>query len=280
MEHAAPPASVRRGLIDSHAHLDMEAFDKDRQAVIMRAWEAGLEAIITIGSGDTLYSNERAIQIASAEERMFATVGVHPHRASDVQPHWLTQIRAYAAHPKVVAIGETGLDYHYLHSPEEVQRRVFGEFLQMARELKKPIVIHDREAHGDLLEVLTAEGGGGVEGVVHCFSGDYGLARRCLDLGLYLSFTGVITFPKAEKERDVIRRLPLERVLIETDAPYLAPVPRRGHRNEPSFVIFVAQEIARIRTCSLEDVAAITSENARALFGLPPDEDGHRHMVT
>jgi len=267
MEETHLHTSRAEGLIDSHAHLDMQAFDKDREAVISRAWEAGLKAIITIGAGDNFSSNERAIQLADSEERIYATVGVHPHCAKDVEPHWLPRLKELAAHPKVVGVGETGLDYHYVHSPKESQRRVFGEILNIARELNKPVVIHDREAHEDLLEILRVDGRG-IQGVVHCFSGDYEMARSCLDLGLYLSFTGVITFPKAERERDVIQRIPLEKILVETDAPYLAPVPKRGRRNEPSFVLFTAKEISRIRNQGLEEIAWTTSKNAKHLFGL------------
>src|SRR3990172_5527120 len=172
------------------------------------------------------------------------------------------------AGPKVVAVGETGLDYYYDHSPREVQRRVFTEFIRMARETELPIVVHERDAAQDVADLLRAEGAGKLRGVIHCFTGNYEAARAYLDLGLYISFTGIITFKNAEALRDVVRNLPLERMLVETDSPYLTPVPHRGKRNEPAYVRYVAETVARIKGLSLEEVARVTTQNVRELFGV------------
>ncbi len=257
------------GLIDTHLHLDMDAFESDREAVLARAWDKGLLAMVTIGVGETIERTTKALALAASQDRIFATVGIHPHDARHADTLMLSSINELASHPKVVGIGEIGLDYHYLNSPKESQRAVFEELLRIATKVQKPIVIHARDAYEDMKAVLGREGNSVVGGVVHCFSGDYSLARWCLDRGFYLSFTGIITFPAAEKERDVIRRIPLERILVETDAPFLTPVPHRGKRNEPAFVVYVVQEIARIKAQRMEEVARITTENARKLFNLP-----------
>jgi TatD DNase family protein len=259
-------------LIDSHAHLDAKAFDSDRPQVIQRAWEAGLRAVITIGVGESLADLENALALAARHERIFATVGIHPHDAQAIQPEWYRKIEALARNPKVVGIGETGLDYHYMHSPKEVQRDAFLRFLRMGRHTGLPVVIHTREADEDTISILrqaSQEGGPALDGVVHCFSGDYPLARQVLDLGLHISFTGIITFPKAEPLRDVLRKIPIERILLETDCPYLAPVPYRGKRNEPARVVHVAETVAEVHGRPVEDVAGITSENVLRLFRLP-----------
>jgi|YNPNPStandDraft_1061719.scaffolds.fasta_scaffold05877_5 TatD DNase family protein len=264
-----PPTGSCPPLVDTHAHLETDAFEEDREAVLARAWECGLVALVAVGSGESIESNEKTVRLADEERRIFSTVGIHPHCAKDADPRWISSLEGLLRNPKVVAVGEIGLDYHYLHSPKESQRTLFRELLSLAREAGKPVVIHDRQAHEDLRDILATDGKGIVGGVVHCFSGDYRLASWCLDRGLYLSFTGVVTFPGAQRERDVVRRIPLERILIETDAPYLTPVPHRGKRNEPAYVIYVAREIARIRGTSLEEVAAVTTENAKKLFHLP-----------
>ncbi len=261
-----------RWFIDSHAHLDARAFDPDRPDVIQQAWDAGLRAIVTIGVEESLAGIERAVAIASETRGVFATVGFHPHDAGKLLPDVFQRIEDLTAHPKVVGVGETGLDYHYMHSPAEVQREVFRKFLRLARRVDLPVVVHTREADEDTVMILQeafSESGGALHGVVHCFSGDYALAKTCLDMGLDLSFTGVITFPGAGALRDVLKRVPMERVLVETDCPYLAPVPLRGRRNEPAFVVNVAATVAEVKGLDLDEVARVTGENAIRLFRLP-----------
>lgn len=259
-------------LIDSHAHLDARAFDPDRPEVLKRAWDAGVRAIVTIGVEEALEGVERAVAIAEENDAVYATVGFHPHDAAKVRPGMLAGLRDLAGRSKVVGIGETGLDYHYMHSPARVQQDLFRATLRMARELGLPAVIHTREADEDTVAILretVEENGGPLAGVVHCFSGDYALARRVLDLGLDISFTGVITFPGAAPLREVLKRVPLERVLLETDCPYLAPVPFRGRRNEPAFVARVAEQAAEVVGRSVREVERVTGGNAVRLFRLP-----------
>lgn len=259
-------------LIDSHAHLDAKAFESDRHQVVERAWDAGLGAVITVGVGDSLSELEGAVALADKYERVFCTVGVHPHDARGIQAEWYGRIETLARHPKVVGIGETGLDYHYMHSPKAVQRDAFERFLKMGREAGLPVVIHTREADKDTISVLREareEGGAPLSGVVHCFSGDYPLAKQALDLGLHISFTGVITFPKAEPLREVLKKIPIEKVLLETDCPYLSPVPFRGKRNEPARVVHVAETVAEVLGRPIDEIAGITTENVVRLFRLP-----------
>jgi TatD DNase family protein len=259
-------------LIDSHAHLSMKAFDSDRHEMIERAWEAGLGAVITVGVGEALSELEGAVALAEKHDRVFCTVGVHPHDARGVQPEWYGRIERLTRRPKVVGIGETGLDYHYMHSPKEIQRDAFERFLRMGRETDLPVVIHTREAEEDTISVLREareEGGAPLSGVVHCFSGDYPLAKQVLDLDLHISFTGVITFPKAEPLREVLKKIPIEKVLLETDCPYLSPVPFRGKRNEPARVVHVAETVAEVLGRPIDEIARITTENVVRLFRLP-----------
>jgi TatD DNase family protein len=211
-------------------------------------------------------SNTEAVALAARFENVYATVGMHPHDAKDVSAEDLAKLRELIVHSKVVAVGETGLDYYYSHSPHDVQRRVFTQFIYIARETRLPIVVHEREAAVESAELLRREGAGELRGVIHCFTGDYNAARAYLDLGFYLSFTGIITFKNAEPLREVVRRVPLERMLVETDSPYLTPVPHRGKRNEPAYVRWVAEMIARIKAICLEEVAETTTGNAAALF--------------
>lgn len=258
-------------LIDSHAHLEAPEFDGDRAEVIRRSWEAGLKALVTIGAGGDLSTCRKAVETAGSCVGIYASVGVHPHDAGTAHRKTFEKLKELARHPKVVAIGETGLDYHYMHSPVAEQRKAFRRSLEIARELDLPVVVHTREADKDTLAILKdafAEGGG-AGGVVHCFSGDYAFAAQLLDLGLYLSFTGLVTFPKADGVRDAIRRIPLERILVETDSPYLAPVPFRGRRNEPAHVVQVARKVAEILGRPYEEVAWETGRNAIRLFRLP-----------
>ncbi len=204
--------------------------------------------------------------LADSFPNIYATVGMHPHDAKEVGADELRALRALTSHPKVIAVGETGLDYYYNHSPHEVQCRVFTQFIRMARETGLPIVVHERDAAQEAAELLRSEGGRELHGVIHCFTGNYEAACAYLDLGFYLSFTGIITFKNAEPLRQVVRQVPLERMLVETDSPYLTPVPHRGKRNEPAYVRLVAETVASVKSISLEDVARVTTENVQNLF--------------
>jgi len=253
-------------LIDSHAHIQGKEYAGEAAAVIGRAREAGVETIIAVGGAGDMSSNTEAIALADAFPNIYATVGMHPHDAKDVGEDELRALHELIKHAKVVAVGETGLDYYYNHSPREVQRRIFSQFIRIARETRLPIVVHERDAAQEAAELLRAEGGGELRGVIHCFTGNYEAARAYLDLGFYLSFSGIITFKKAEPLRDVIRKIPLDRMLVETDAPYLTPVPHRGRRNEPAYVRLVAETAANVRGITVEEVGRITSANAQNLF--------------
>ncbi|MGH7793327.1 MAG: TatD family hydrolase [Candidatus Binatia bacterium] len=253
-------------LIDSHAHIQGKEYAGEREAVIARARHAGVEKIIAVGGAGDMSSNTEAIALAGSFANIYATVGMHPHDAKDVGEDELRRLRELTSHPKVIAVGETGLDYYYNHSPHDVQRRVFTHFIHMARETALPIVVHERDAAEEAAELLRSEGSGELRGVIHCFTGNYEAARAYLDLGLYLSFTGIITFKNAEPLRDVVRKVPLERTLVETDSPYLTPVPHRGRRNEPAYVRHVAETIATVKALSLEQVAQVTTNNVHALF--------------
>lgn len=255
-------------LIDSHAHIQGQEYAGEVEAVITRAREAGIDKIIAVGGAGDLSSNHDAIALADSYDNVYATVGMHPHDAKDVGPEELRSVQDLTVHPKVIAVGETGLDYYYSHSPHDVQRRVFADFIQLARETGLPLVVHERDAAQDAVQLLRSEGNGDLGGVLHCFTGNYEAARAYLDLGFYLSFTGIITFKNAEPLRDVVRRVPLEKMLIETDSPYLTPVPHRGKRNEPAYVRLVAEAMAKIKAVSLEEIAQITSGNVRDLFNI------------
>jgi TatD DNase family protein len=223
---------------------------------------------VAIGASDGLGPNHRAVEIAASDPRIYAVVGVHPHDARLVDRAALEEIERLAAHPKVVAIGETGLDYHYDHSPRDQQQRAFRDFLAMARNLKKPVVIHTREADEDTVQILREEHAEQIGGVIHCFTGGAGLARGAVDLGFYLSFSGVITFRNADPLREIVRWAPRDRVLVETDCPYLAPIPHRGKRNEPAFVVHTAAKVAELWLTSDQEVRATTGINAARAFGV------------
>jgi TatD DNase family protein len=254
------------GLIDSHCHIQGKEYTGETEAVIARASDAGVETIIAVGGAGDMSSNTEAIALAACFSTVYATVGMHPHDAKDVDADELQKLRELATHGKVIAVGETGLDYYYDHSPREVQHRVFAHFIHMAREIGLPIVVHERDAARPATELLRSEGAGKLHGVIHCFTGDYTAAQNYLDLGFYLSFSGIITFKNAEPLRDVVRRVPLERIFVETDSPYLTPVPHRGKRNEPAYVRFVADTVARVKGLAVEDVARVTTKNVRELF--------------
>lgn len=251
-------------LIDSHAHLEMEQFDNDRQEVIERACLAGVEYIITVGTNPAF--GEKAISIAKQYKNIFVSLGIHPHEAATADDKSLAQMADFARQPEVVAYGEIGLDFFRNLSPREKQIEVFSRQLEIARDLSLPVVIHDRDAHEQVLQLVRSSGV--QRGVFHCFSGDYALAQKCLDLGFYLSIPGTVTFDKAVKISDVVKKVPLEFLLLETDCPFLTPVPYRGRRNEPSFIIHTAKKVAQIKSLRWEDVTDTTTRNALNLFRL------------
>jgi TatD DNase family protein len=253
-------------LIDSHCHLDNEQFNADRDAVIQRALDAGVERMVAIGSGDGPPDLEAGIRLADRHDPIYCTVGVHPHDAEKATTETFLRLAELLKHPKCVAIGEIGLDYHYDHSPRETQRDVFIEQLRTARDARKPIVIHTREAWPDTLALLKEHWQPELGGIMHCFSGTPVEAQASLDLGFYLSFGGIVTFPKSLDIQESARIAPADRILIETDAPYLAPVPNRGKRNEPAFIVETARKIAALRNESIESIAATTTENCRRLL--------------
>lgn len=256
-------------LVDSHVHLDDAKFDADREQAIERALAVGVECMLAIGTGNGPPDLEVAVRQADLYPFIYATIGVHPHDASKATPETWTRMRQLAAHPKVLAVGEIGLDYHYDFSPRDVQRAVFLQQLEIAAESGKPIVIHTREAWDDTLETLRAHWRGA--GIMHCFTGDETQARQALDLGFHLGFGGVLTFPKADAVRQAARIAPDDRLLVETDCPYLAPVPHRGKRNEPAFVVETVRRLAEVRGCAPEEIAEIATRNFERLMFVARD---------
>ncbi|HJO25475.1 MAG: TatD family hydrolase [Myxococcota bacterium] len=258
--------------LDSHCHVTADAFSDDRADVLDRADAAGIEAFVGIGSGYGVALNARAVALAEEDARVFATVGVHPHEASELDDAGRARLTDWLDHPRVVGVGECGLDYHYTNSPREIQREVFAEQLGWARERALPVSLHVRgdepDAFGETLEIWRAEGDGALEGVLHCYTGSTEFAHRALDAGLLVSFSGILTFPSAADLRETARSLPLDRLLVETDAPLLAPQGHRGARNEPAWVGVVGTALAKAQERPVEEVAAITTRNARRLFGL------------
>ena len=256
-------------LLDSHAHLDHSDFDADRDAVIMRARAAGLQYLLAIGGGDGPDHMDEALSIAKRYEWIYATVGVHPHEARQAEDRHFDMVRSAAGDPKVVGIGEIGLDYHYDHSPRDVQKRVLIRQLELAREVKLPIVIHCREAWSDMRQIIGDHWArAGIGGFLHCFSGSREDAVAFLDWGFLLSFAGNLTFKKAEPLRAVAREVPVDRLLSETDSPYLAPAPYRGKRNEPAYVLEVTRELASLHNLSEEDMGRQAVANFARLFRL------------
>jgi TatD DNase family protein len=253
--------------MDTHAHVQTRQFDKDRAAVIQAAFDTGVERILV--PGIEVETSRLAVELASHYPgRVFAAVGVHPHDATDFTPEALMTLRTLAVEPGVVAIGEAGLDYYRNLSPHETQRAALSAQIDLARELELPIILHNRESHEDMIALLRARGAG-VRGVFHCFIGDRAMARAALDLGFYLSFAGPLTYPANETLREVAAWAPEDRILVETDSPYLTPPPHRGKRNEPKQVALVAQRLAEARGDSLERIAKVTTQNAATLFRLP-----------
>ncbi|HEX2714882.1 MAG TPA: TatD family hydrolase, partial [Candidatus Acidoferrales bacterium] len=259
-------------LIDSHAHLDLPQFDADRAAVLDRARQAGVRLLLAIGSGPGPEQLDAALPFAEQHDWIYSTVGIHPHEAKLAREEHFDQLDRLARHPRVIAWGEVGLDYHYDHSPREVQQRVFRRQLDQARAAKLPIVIHCREAWPDCLAILAESWrSAGLGGIFHCFSGTLDQARRGIEMGFLVSFAGNVTYPKSQDLREAARELPLDCLLIETDAPFLAPQPHRGKRNEPAYVAEVARTLANVRNLAPEEVAATTSANFCGFFrlGLP-----------
>jgi TatD DNase family protein len=270
MTAAAPPPE----LCDSHAHVDGPEFDADRGEVLARAAAAGVSRIVVIGAVGDPASAERAVALAEASAAggpgpaMWATVATHPHDVAQMTPAWWAVHERLARHPRVVAIGETGLDYYYDHSPRGAQQDAFRRFVALAREVGKPVVCHIRDAHDDARAILAETGAAEVGGVIHCFTGTPDDASAYVDLGFYVSFSGIVTYKNAAPIREAVRRVPLDRLLIETDCPYLAPIPRRGKRNEPAFVVHTAEVVAREAGVPLPDLARATVANACAVFAL------------
>ncbi len=252
-------------LVDTHAHLDSGQFRADVDAVVTRALDAGVGTILTVGCD--LPSSLASCELVEHFDNVWASVGIHPHDAATVDDRVLAELRTLAAHPRVVAIGEVGLDFYRDRSPREAQRQAFRAQIRLARELGKPLIVHDREAHAEVLAILREEGASAVGGVMHCFSGDLALARDCVSLGFFISFAGPLTYPNSTL-RAVAAGLPTDVMLVETDCPYLAPQPWRGKRCEPAMVRATAEELARIKGLTFADIARITSLNAFRLFGI------------
>jgi TatD DNase family protein len=264
-----PPDAFR--CVDSHAHISGEEYDADRDEVIERARAAGVCAILNIGSGEPASGVfERAIEVAEQYDNVYAAIGIHPHDAHLFDESVAARLKQLLGESsRVVALGEIGLDYHYDHSPREVQRKVFAAQLRMAQDLALPVIIHSREADTETIEILRDEWQGSVRGgVMHCFGGSASMAEDALQLGMMISFAGNITFKNAENLRDAARQVPLERLLIETDCPYLTPVPFRGKRNEPARVVEVARQIAELKNMPVEEIGRITTDNFSRMFGI------------
>ncbi len=250
-------------LVDSHSHLNNF---EDLPEVVERARQNKVERIIAVG-GD-LETSKRSVEIAREYASIFASVGVHPHDASELRDGVLEEIKKLAENSRIVAVGETGLDFYYMNSLREVQIEAFRKHIALAKEFRLPIVVHVRDAHKEALQIIAEEKAKEVGGVIHCFTGDYGAAKKYLDEGFYISFSGIITFKNSEEIKEAARKVSLDRMLVETDSPYLTPYPFRGKRNEPAYVRFVAEKIAEIRGVSLEKIAEETTNNAKRLFML------------
>lgn len=253
-------------LFDTHVHLNAEQYDEDLAEVIKRAREAGVEKMVVVGFDRPTI--ERAMELIEQYDFLYASIGWHPVDAIDMTEGDLIWIEELSKHPKVVAIGEMGLDYHWDKSPKDVQKDVFRQQIQLAKKVKLPIIIHNREATADIVEILKEENAAEVGGIMHCFSGSPETAKECIDMNFYISLGGPVTFKNARKPKEVAAEIPLEKLLIETDCPYLAPHPFRGKRNEPSYVKLVCEQIAEIKNMPVEEVAAITTENAKKLFAI------------
>lgn len=256
-------------LIDSHCHLNFRGLKEDTAGVMARAKASGVDYLINVGVGDSLDDTEAAVRLAQSHENIFASVGIHPHEVAKVANADLARLEALAKESKVVALGEVGLDYYYEHSPAEVQKKWLREFVRLARRVNLPLILHIRDAFAEAYEIVGAEGGFDGKGVVHCFTGTQEWADKFRQQGFFISFSGIVTFKKSTALQEVVRHLPVEAMLVETDAPYLAPEPYRGKTNEPAYVVKTAETIAALKKLSVADVARITARNTRDLFDLP-----------
>lgn len=256
-------------LFDSHAHLDMKRYETGLvRQMLERAWDAGLVGLVAVAGAGRVSEYADTLEIAKSDRRIFATAGIHPHTGSEATPDALDKLRFVLDNDRIVALGEIGLDYHYNYSPPADQRRAFIRQIRMAHDVKLPIVIHTREADDDTLAILRDEGAEGLGGVIHCFSSTLELAAQALDMGFYISFSGIVTFPKAEEIQRTAREIPLERILAETDTPYLAPMPHRGKPNEPAYVRHVVGKIAELRKLDPEEAAEAILGNTKRCFGI------------
>ena len=253
-------------IIDTHCHLTMSHYDPDRSDVIKRCLDSGVSRLITIGTD--IDDSRMAIELAEKHDFIFAGIGIHPHDVKDIKNPEETYelLKSLASGNKVVAIGETGLDYHYMHSPKDIQQEHFRMHIEVARTLDLPLLIHSREAKEDTLKILSEVLTPGMRGVFHCFSGDMEMAEKALEMDFYISFSGVVTFKNANKILEIVRAVPLNRILVETDAPFLTPHPNRGKRNEPAYVRYVAEKVAEIKDLSIEETCKNIMDNAAELF--------------
>jgi TatD DNase family protein len=261
-------------LIDSHAHLDADLDEEALEGILTRARAEGVRAIVNIGGGDGLEYAKYAVSIAERYEDVFATVGLHPHDAKEQTVELMNEMRAMCAHPKVMAVGEVGLDFHYDNSPRDVQRKVFREYIRLALEVDLPLSLHIRDgegisAHSEAHQILKEEGAERVGGVVHCYTAGPAEVPAYLALGFYFSIPGVVTFKKADELREAVALIPDDRLMVETDSPFLAPVPKRGRPNEPAYVRYIVDKLAEIRSDEPERIATLTAENAVAMYRLP-----------
>lgn len=254
-------------LIDSHSHIEMKAFDKDRDQVIARAKDVGVDYIIAVGIN--LEDCKRVVSVTKKYNTVYGVIGIHPHHAKDIDNTTYDSLRQMVHNDKIVAYGEIGLDFFRNLSPRNIQIKKFGEQLELASEIGLPVVIHDREAHTQTTNILE-QWNGDKRGIIHCFSGDYGMARKCLDMGFYISIPGTITFRNSSQLRDVVKKVPMNRLLVETDAPFLTPQPKRGGRNEPAYVMYTALRIAEIKGLPIEEVEKVTYKNTLDVFGINP----------
>ncbi len=251
-------------LVDTHAHLNDEQFAEDREEVISRAKENGVETIINIGfNKETILST---LELIEQYDFIYGAVGWHPNDAHTMSQEDLEWIEELTRHPKIVAIGEIGLDYYWDYAPKDIQQEVFRKQIRLAKKVNLPIIIHNRDAHQDVLSILEEEGANEIGGIMHSFSGSTEMALQCIDMGFYISFSGPITFKNAKKPKEVAAKIPLDRILVETDAPYLTPEPNRGKRNESAYVRFVAEKIAELRDMNVEEIEQITTENAKRVL--------------
>ncbi|MBI4042323.1 MAG: TatD family hydrolase [Deltaproteobacteria bacterium] len=253
-------------MIDTHAHLDFPDYDADREEVLKRAKEAGVEKMIIVSTEPA--SLTKTLHLAKQYDPLYATVGIHPHDTKEMNEELFQQLLDLGREEKVVAVGETGLDFYYEHSPRETQMHWFRRQIEAARSLKVPLIIHTRQANEETLSILRDMNADEIGGVFHCFTSDWEMARQALDLGFYISFTGIVTFKKADDLREVVKKVPLEKMLLETDSPFLTPEPLRGKRNEPAFMIHTAQLIASLKNRSMEEIDRVTTANAVTLFRL------------